>query len=127
MDNLGLNEAIVKICNFKALFQSRDGDHFATFPSLGTTGTIPKVMPISWRLRNPLLQKPQIVAFHRLEITIKIVFDPASDVSEPLGKLGPGIANAPVDRNGIAVFEVFDRHEEHGACTTSTQFFRRNT
>lgn len=62
---------------------------------------------------NPALQQPHVVAFHDLEATVEIGFDPAIDVDEAFRRAAALVAEAPVDRPGVAIPEAFDHHELH--------------
>jgi hypothetical protein len=97
---------------------------------LGTTGTISKVMPrIAVVGEHPLLQQPQIVAFHQLEAAVEVRLDPAPDIFQSFRKFDAGIAHAPVDRDRILVLEALDHHEQHRSPpdVARCQPLRRNT
>src|SRR4030081_3021191 len=76
-------------------------------------------------VQDPFLQQPRVVAFHQLEATVEIGFDPAPQIFRPLGELDPGIAHALVDRDRIAVLETLDHHEEHLATSLKRRLANR--
>src|SRR5882724_2367873 len=84
---------------FAGLLGGDDGDHLE----------IDEIAPV----RDPLLKQACVVAFHDLEAAIEIHLDPARDVFETVGRHPALIAEAPVDRFGVAVAEPLDHHELH--------------
>ena len=60
---------------------------------------------------RPFFQCGSIIAFHELEAAVEIRLDSAPDVPQALGRHSCHRGSA--GRPGIAVFKVFDHHEEH--------------
>src|SRR5262245_358615 len=56
---------------------------------------------------HPGLQIAAVVAVHHLVAEAEVGGDPASNVAKVLGHLASLFAEAPVDRDGVAVFEPF--------------------
>src|SRR3981189_987277 len=73
----------------------------------------PKAHAEPLAVQDPFLQQPRVVAFHQLKAAVEIGLDPATDIGQSFRKFYPGIADALVDRDRVAVFETLDHHEEH--------------
>src|SRR5262249_31944646 len=75
------------------------------------------------RLRNPLdrsssvCEQPLVVAFHQLKATIEVRLNPAAPVMQSFRRHAAVIAEAAVDRGGIAIAETLNDHKQHGALT----------
>src|SRR4029078_5456230 len=64
-------------------------------------------------LQHPLLEKPQVVAFHHLEATVEVGLNPAPNIGEAVRHLAALLAQAAVDRLGVAILEALDDHKVH--------------
>jgi hypothetical protein len=63
-------------------------------------------------VRNPLVQQLPIVCFHQLVAALKRRVHPTRDIRETLWCESPVLSEPPVDRDGVAVLEVFNDHVE---------------
>jgi hypothetical protein len=78
---------------------------------LGTTGTISIVTPEP-PIQDPLLDQPQILAFHQLTTAIKVRLDPAIEVGEALRHHPSAITQMSINRKRISIPKPLDDHEE---------------
>jgi hypothetical protein len=64
-------------------------------------------------LRNPLLQKGDVVAFHELKAAIQAGLDPTSDIGQTIRCKTPLLSEATIHCARILIPEAFYDHEEH--------------
>jgi len=62
---------------------------------------------------EPLIEHRPIRSLHDLEATSEIGRDPTADVIHASRSQPTLFAESPVNRNGVAVLEVFENHEKH--------------
>ena len=62
---------------------------------------------------HPLLKKSCIIAFHELETTVEIRFNPARDVLQAIRHHSPLVSEAAIHGESIPILELLNHHEEH--------------
>ena len=55
------------------------------------------------------------VSFHQLQAALEIGLDPAVDGAQPVGRAAPLLAQAAIDRLGVAPLEPLNHHDQHRA------------
>lgn len=69
----------------------------------GCSGTSP--------LKDPLLEEPEVTTLRQLKTATEVLFHPAVNVLQTIGKHSTGVPNASIDGNHVVIAKALDHHE----------------